>query len=274
MPENPIGQNIGWGPWLRWKRQRLVHRFGKKLLRLAARIYYAQSKVGIAPVLNRRHFPFLKDFESNWQTIHDEVKEILRHREAVPLFHEVSPDQAGISKGQNWRTFILYGFGERLEKNCARASVTANLLSKVPGIQTAWFSILSPGYKIPPHKGVTTGILRAHLGLIVPNDANNCTMTVGDEVCVWQPGEAFVFDDTYKHEVWNNTNEERVILIFDFNRPMGLWGRVLNNTIIKLIKQTAYFKEPKRRMKGYEDRFEAAVRATDDALEKLASEDI
>ena len=53
-----------------------------------------------------------------------------------------------------------------------------------------------------------------------------------------------------------------------------MWGRVLNNTIIKLIKQTAYFKEPKRRMKGYEDRFEAAVRAADDALEKLADKDI
>ena len=274
MTESSKTQNLGRGPWLRWKLQKLVFHYGKRLVRLSAHIYYSQSKVGDAPVFDRQHFPFLEDFESNGQTIRDEVKEILRHREAVPLFHEVSPDQAGISKGQNWRTFILYGFGERLEKNCARAPVTANLLSKVPNIQTAWFSIVSPGYKIPPHKGVTTGILRAHLGLIVPKDASNCTMTVGDKVCVWQPGKAFVFDDTYRHEVCNNTNEERVILIFDFNRPMRLWGRVLNNTIIKLIKQTAYFKEPKRRMKGYEDRFEAAVRAADDALEKLASEDI
>lgn len=274
MPKISKARNLGWVAWLRWKRRKLVHRFGKKLLRLAARIYYAQSKVGIAPVLDRQHFPFLEDFEANSQTINDEVQEILRHREAVPLFHEVSPDQAGISKGRNWRTFILYGFGERLEKNCVRAPVTANLLSKVPNIQTAWFSILSPGYKIPPHKGITTGILRAHLGLIVPKDTGNCTMTVGDKVCVWQPGKAFVFDDTYRHEVWNNTNEERVILIFDFNRPMRLWGRVLNNTVVKLIKQTAYFKEPKRRMKGYEDRFEAAVRAADDALEKLADKNM
>jgi hypothetical protein len=126
-----------------------------------------------------------------------------------------------------------------------------------------------PPYKIPPHKGVTTGILRTHLGLIVPKDRENCTMTVGDEVCVWEQGKAFVFDDTYRHHVWNNTDEERVILIFDFNRPMRLWGRMLNQSVIWIVKQTAFFKEPKRRMKSHEERFEAAVRAADNALEKF-----
>lgn len=262
--------DLGWPAWLRFKRRKLAHHYGKKLLRTLPRIFYAQSTVGDAPVIDRRHFSFLKDFEDNWQPIRDEVKAILQHRDAVPLFHEISPDQASISRGENWRTFILYGFGERLEKNCASAPVTAQLLARVPEIQTAWFSILSPGYKIPPHKGVTTGILRTHLGLIVPGDASNCTMTVGDEVCVWEPGQAFVFDDTYRHHVWNNTNEERVILIFDFNRPMKFWGRLLNDISIKLLKKTAYFKEPKRRMRGYEDRFEAAVRAADKTLENLS----
>jgi len=50
--------------------------------------------------------------------IRDEVIEILKHREAIPAFQEVSPDQKRISKGKNWRTFILFGFGSKLEKNC------------------------------------------------------------------------------------------------------------------------------------------------------------
>ncbi len=273
MNEISAKQDMSWGQWFRWKRRKLVYHYGKRLVRLSARIYYAQSKVGDAAVLDRHHFPFLDEFEGNWELIRDEVREILKHREAVPLFHEVSPDQAGISRGKNWRTFIMYGFGERLEKNCAQAPVTAGLLAKVPDIQTAWFSILSPGYEIPAHTGVTTGILRAHLGLIIPKDAKNCTLSVADEVCMWQPGEAFVFDDTYRHSVSNNTDEERVILIFDFDRPMRFWGRLLNKTIIKLVKQSAYFKVPKQRMKGYEDRFEAAVQAADDAFEKLSDID-
>lgn len=272
MPYNSKGQYVRWGPWLRWKRDKAVNLYGEKLLRLLAKLFYAQSKVGTAPVPDRSQFPFLQSFEDDWQAIEAEVREILKHREAVPLFHEVSPEQAAISTGQNWRTFILYGFGERLEKNCARAPVTARLLSQVPDIQTAWFSIMAPGYKIPPHRGVTTGILRTHLGLVVPKDRENCTMTVGDEVCVWEPGKAFVFDDTYKHHVWNNTDEERVILIFDFNRPMGLLGRVVNNLVIWIVKQTAFFKEPKRRMQTWEQRFEDAVRAADDTVEKLSGQ--
>ena len=254
----------------RRKRARTIHSAGHYITRRLGTFFYNQSTVPTDPVFGKEVFPLLKDFEDQWETIHDEIKEILKHREAVPLFHEISPDQRSISKGNNWRTFILYGFGTRSDRNCAQAPVTASLLDKVPNIQNAWFSILAPGYHIPPHRGVTTGILRAHLGLIVPKLAKNCRMEVGDEVCVWQPGEAFVFDDTYRHEVKNDTHEERVILIFDFDRPMRFWGRVLNSVFIRLIKLTAYYKEPKKRMENYEDRFEAAVRSAEETMENLA----
>jgi len=254
----------------RHKRSRAVYRAGNKVTKRLRTFFYKQSLVATDPVFDKGDFPLLKDFEDQWETIRAEVTEILKHREAVPLFHEISPDQKKISKGNNWRTFILYGFGTRSDRNCQQAPVTASLLDKVPNIQNAWFSILAPQYHIPPHTGVTTGILRAHLGLIIPQAAEKCRMQVGDEVCVWQPGEAFVFDDTYRHEVWNDTPEERVILIFDFDRPMRFWGRVLNSTFIRLIKFTAYYKEPKKRMKSYEDRFEAAVRTADETMENLA----
>ena len=65
------------------------------------------------------------------------------------MFQEVSQDQMRIAKGDNWRTFILFGFGAKLEKNCRHAPVTAALLEKVPNLQTAWFSILEPGYLTP-----------------------------------------------------------------------------------------------------------------------------
>src|SRR6202008_1609134 len=119
-------------------------------------------------------YPALHAFVSNWEGIREEVVEILKHREAVPLFQEVSPDQMRIPKGNNWRTFILFGFGTKLEKNCRQAPLTPGLLESVPNLQTAWFSILGPGYHIPPHRGVSKGILRAHLGLIIPKDAKKC----------------------------------------------------------------------------------------------------
>lgn len=256
---------------LRRKRARAVKTVGHFITRTLRSFFYKQSLVPTDPVFGKDQFPLLEDFEKDWKAVQAEVVEILKHREAVPLFHEVSPDQKRISKGKNWRTFILYGFGTRLDKNCTQAPVTAGLLDKVPNIQNAWFSILAPGYHIPPHEGVTSGILRSHLGLIIPKDAEKCRMTVDSEVCVWRPGEAFVFDDTYTHEVSNDTDEERVILIFDFDRPMRYWGRALNSTFIKLIKLTAFYKEPKKRMENYEERFEAAVRTADETMENLAN---
>ena len=175
-----------------------------------------------------------------------------------------------ISKGSNWRTFVLYGFGKKLERNAAQAPVTTRVLEQVPNLQTAWFSILAPGYHIPAHKGVTKGILRSHVGLIIPEKHNDCRIRVGDEICVWKPGEIFVFDDTYEHEVWNDTEEERVILLFDFDRPMRFWGRALNATFLSLMKLTAFYQEPRRNLQEFEDRYEAATLRADANLEKLS----
>jgi aspartyl/asparaginyl beta-hydroxylase (cupin superfamily) len=263
-------------PWQqRFKkaRRKRVKNFGKKLIRRLANFLGRQSLVGDAPVLDSKQFPFLKTFTDDWTTIKAEVTEILKHREAIPLFQDVSVDQMKISKGNNWRTFILFGFGEKLEKNCKQAPVTTRLLEAVPNLQTAWFSILGPGYHIPAHRGVSKGILRAHLGLIIPRQAEKCRMRVGDTINVWRPGEIFVFDDTFEHEVWNDTKEERVILLFDFDRPMRFWGRLVNSTFVRLLKLTAYYQEPKKNMATFEERFEAATRRANENLEKLSDDD-
>jgi len=264
---------ITWQQRFKKARRKRVKAFGKKLTRGLASFLGRQSTVGDAPVLESKHFPFLKSFSSNWEQVLFEAREILKHREAIPAFQEISPDQKRISKGANWRTFILFGFGNRLGMNCKHAPITTRLLEAVPNLQTAWFSILSPGYHIPAHRGVSKGILRAHLGLIIPKEAEKCRMRVGDTITVWHPGEIFVFDDTYEHEVWNDTEEERVILLFDFDRPMRFWGRVVNQTFIALMKHTAFYQEPKKNVKNWEDRLEAATRRANENLEKLSDAD-
>ncbi len=258
---------------LQQRRRKFVKRNGKKLFRKLAAIMSKDSLVKDTPVMANEHFPALKAFTDNWEAIRGEVQGILKHREEIPAFHEISPDQHKISTGKNWRTFILYGFGKRLEKNCAQAPLTAKLLSEVPNIQVAMFSILSPGYHIPPHEGVTKGIVRAHLGLIIPKDADKCYIRVDDQIKVWRPGEIFVFDDTYTHEVYNNTDEERVILLFDFDRPMGWKGRIINTSLIAAMKFSAFYQTPKKLLADAEERFEAATRQNTENLEKMSDDD-
>ena len=255
---------------LKKKKRFAIKRIGKRIIYGLGHVMARQSLVGNDPVLDNRHFPFLQPLAGNWETIRDEIRGILKHRDAVPVFQEVSRDQRRIATGNSWRTFILYGFGDKAERNCRQAPVTTRLLEQVPGLQTAWFSILAPGYHIPAHRGVSKGILRAHLGLIIPAEREKCRMRVADRICVWKEGEVFVFDDTYEHEVWNDTSEERVILLFDFDCPMGLWGTIVNRCFLRLLKLTAYYQEPKRNMQNFEERFEAAIRRADANLEAMS----
>jgi aspartyl/asparaginyl beta-hydroxylase (cupin superfamily) len=270
MADTAAGTELTFVQRLKKERRKRIKRLGKRLTAFLGRFLSTQSLVGNEPVLRNDQFPFLRTFTENWEEIRDEVIEILKHREAIPAFQEVSPDQKKISKGKNWRTFILFGFGSKLEKNCRQAPLTAKLLEAVPHLQTAWFSILGPGYHIPAHTGVSKGILRAHLGLIIPKDAEKCRLRVADRIQVWHPGEIFVFDDTYEHEVWNETTDERVILLFDFDRPMKFWGRAVTNAFLRIMKMTAFYQEPKKNMADWEDRFEAATRRADDNMEALS----
>lgn len=255
-------------------RRKRIKRLGKRLIRRMTGFLASQSLVEDVPVLDRRQFPFLDAIEANWETIRDEIRPILQHRDALPVFQELSHDQRKIAKEDNWRVFVLYGFGGKHKTNCEKTPVTSKLLEQVPHLQTAWFSILAPRYHVPAHRGVTKGILRCHLGVQIPKSAEHCRMRVGDEICVWREGELFVFDDTYDHEVWNDTDEERVVLLFDFDRPMRFWGRLVNRTFIAALKRTAYFLEPKKKMPALDARLEAAMRRAEtmvDSLEDRAS---
>ncbi len=250
--------------------RRRVKRYGKRLTRLVSAYQSHQGLVPDTPFIGNEHFPFLKEFEDRWQEMQAEAREIVKLREHIPGFQEISPDQYRIATANNWKTFILYGFGEKLERNCKQAPVTAEMLGRVPNLQTAWFSILAPGYHIPAHTGVTKGILRAHLGLVIPREREKCRIRVGDEIKAWEAGKVFVLDDTYNHEVWNDTGEERVILLFDFDRPMRFGGRLMNWLLLKLMKLTAFYQEPKKNIRDFEARFEAAAKRANENLENLS----
>ena len=250
--------------------RRFVKVNGKRLVRAIAGAQSRSSTVPDTPVLSNAHFPITEELAANWETIRDEARAILAFRDEIPGFQDISPDQYRLAKGDNWKTHVLFGFGERLETNTQLTPVTADLLERVPNLQTAMFSILAPGYHIPAHKGVTKGILRGHLGLIVPREREKCRIRIHDRIVPWKEGEVFVFDDTYEHEVWNETDEERVILIFDFDRPMGWLGRTLNATFLKIMKLTAYYKDPKANLESAEDRLEAAIKRAGETLEGMS----
>ena len=251
-------------------RRAFVKRNGKKLVRKIASFQSRQSFVPDSPKIDNKYFPFLKSFTDNWLDIKEEALEVMKFKEVIPGFQDISPDQYRLATENNWKTFVLFGFGKRLEKNSSLAPKTSKLLEAVPNLQTAMFSILAPGYHIPAHSGVTKGILRSHIGLIIPSDYENCRIRVDNTITPWKEGEIFVFDDTYEHEVWNDTDQERVILLFDFDRPMNFWGRLLNAAFLQVMKFTAFYQDPKKNLKSAEDRLEDAIRKAGANIEAMS----
>ena len=81
---------------------------------------------------------------------------------------------------------------------------------------TVVFSLLRAGARIAPHTGMFNTRLICHLPLIVPP---GCGFRVGNEVRQWEEGKLLIFDDTIEHEAWNDSDEDRLVLIFDIWRP-------------------------------------------------------
>lgn len=232
-----------------WSRP--IHKTGKYLLRWLGNFQARHSLVSAAPVIGNHEFAWVPQLEAAYADIRAELDALLEHPDDIPTFHQLSPDQKRISKGNNWKTFALYVYGKRVDDNCTACPKTAAALAALPGMSTAMFSILAPRYHIEPHKGPTRAMVRAHLGLKVPKDSQNVWIRVHDQILHWEEGKVVLFDDSYEHEVRNDTDETRAVLFIDIDRPMDGIGTFVNNIIVRLIKASSYVQEPLKNLAAW-----------------------
>jgi beta-hydroxylase len=224
--------------------RRMVMKIGKRFLRWAGDFQARHSLISTTPVIDNSEFSWVPQLENSYEDVRQELDRLLEHPEDIPTFHQLSPDQKRISKGDNWKTFAFYVYGERVDDNCALCPKTAAVLDSLPGMRTAMFSILAPHYHIPPHKGPTRAVIRAHLALKVPTEWEKIWIRVDDQILNWKTGEVILFDDTYEHEVRNDTDETRAVLFIDIDRPMDKIGSLFNRLIVRIIQASTYVKQP------------------------------
>jgi len=165
--------------------------------------------------------------KNNFQDIKKEALHIYSNYD-IPSMKDVDSLFSSITIEDKWKVFILKWYDDPTQNNCKNLCPnTCRLINQIPEIRCAMFSVLQPHSKIPPHRGPFTGCLRYHLALSVPKDRNNCYIRVHGQKYHWKEGEDIVFDDTYEHEVYNNTDEIRIILFVDVVRPLnGIPGKI------------------------------------------------
>jgi aspartyl/asparaginyl beta-hydroxylase (cupin superfamily) len=121
-----------------------------------------------------------------------------------------------------WSALFFVENGKLNEETIARCPRTWEAMQAAPmpwiaGWEpTVMFSLLRAKTVIPAHTGTHNTRLICHLPLIVPPD---CGFRVGNQVREWEVGKLIIFDDTIEHEAWNNSDEDRVVLIFCVWRP-------------------------------------------------------
>jgi len=213
------------------------------------------STVGDRPVFDNKDFPWTSLLESNYPSIRAEFEKVMDYRDQFPSLQQIQREQQVLNQDNRWQTFFLYGFGIKVTKNCDMCPVTTSLLEKIPDMKTAFFSVLAPGKHIPAHKGVFKGIIRSHLGIIIPGKTGDCRMRIENQEIYWNEGEMVVFDDTYDHEVWNDTDKTRVVLLIDVVRPFRGPLAWINRGIVTLIGKSSFVTEAMKKHLEWEKQF-------------------
>jgi aspartate beta-hydroxylase len=199
------------------------------------RVYRSQPKQILFPYLpeieffRREDFPWLDVLEAATEEIAAEALAALAgDRVGFKPYVDFPPgtpidEWASLNHSLNWSVYKLWHDGEPLFDHVQKCATTAAVLAQLPLCDIprcapgAYFSVLTPRTRLPPHTGTTNTRSIVHLPLVIPE---GCRFRVGADVRNWKKGKAWVFDDSIEHEAWNDSDEIRIILIFDIWNPL------------------------------------------------------
>ncbi len=159
--------------------------------------------------------PWKKLLEGKYQVILNELQQLISENDKniIPYFN-----QTLATKPSSWTIFPLILWGKKFTENCQKVPETLRIISQIPGLTSCSFSILKPNTKIKPHHGDSNVMYRCHLTLKSNATLPEMGLRVGTETTSWETGKLFAFCDAHEHEAWNNTINERWVLIIDVLR--------------------------------------------------------
>jgi len=188
------------------------------------------------PILETESIDELGLLRDNWQVMRDEAMALA---EEGQIKASDKLNDAGFNSffRQGWTRFYLKWYGDMLPSAQKKCPKTIEILRQTPSIKAAMFASLPSGGKLIPHRDPFAGSLRYHLGLVTPND-DDCYILVDGNKHSWRDGEGVLFDETFIHEAHNKTDQNRIILFCDVNRPMKLkfinrFNQFMSNTLMK-----------------------------------------
>jgi aspartyl/asparaginyl beta-hydroxylase (cupin superfamily) len=171
-------------------------------------------------------FPWIAELEAAVPQMRAEIEGVLAEEQGFEPYVQKEPDRAArghsLLNDARWSAYHLFKDGERIAENAQRCPLIMRVLELLPipvikhRSPMALISILKPGTHIPAHHGMINTRLICHIPLVVPRD---CRLRVGAETRDVVEGKAMIFDDSFEHEAWNNSDAVRAVLLFEIWRP-------------------------------------------------------
>ncbi|MFY2762940.1 aspartyl/asparaginyl beta-hydroxylase domain-containing protein [Arenimonas sp. MALMAid1274] len=214
---------------------------GRKPLQLQRPAMFHVTGMPAIAFFEREDLPWSAAAEAYTPAIRAELAAVLAQDEAgfIPYVQTRADEPVGqfadLDRNPDWSAYFLWKHGRRIESHIARCPQAMAMLEEVPQVEVthrapaAFFSALKPRTRIPPHNGATNCRLTVHLPLVIPP---NCAIRVGNHTRRWVPGELLAFDDTMEHAAWNDSDQLRVVMIFD------VWHPMLSDTERQLVRES------------------------------------
>lgn len=231
-------------------------KLGESLLKLLWEFHEGLIRLGLGPRTPRfwldyhPQYPELRELEAAFPEIQRELLELLKLAPSITRMEDLGGEftKGGIHK-INWKAYLLK-LGDFVEVNCRRCPHTYRALKKLDKAHVVFFSILFPGQYITPHFGYYRGFLRYHLALKVPA-GDQCWLRINDDTAVarrrdeepiedgdkyfWEEGQGVMFDDTLLHDACNESDEIRVVLFADLERPYRQPFAALHGLVLRWV---------------------------------------
>jgi aspartyl/asparaginyl beta-hydroxylase (cupin superfamily) len=221
----------------------------------------ARTPTGRTEFFDLAQFPWIPGVEARAVEIKEELDGLLARVDQLPNFQDIQEEQRMLTQDDRWKVFLFYGYGVRADGNCRRCPRTAEIVESIPGMTTAMFSVLLPHKRIPPHVGPWKGVLRYHLAVRTPTDEAVAGIRVGSSTKHWRQGRSLVFDDTFDHEAWNDSDEIRVVLFVDVIRKLPWYLAVPNRAFIGAIRHSPFIKRALANNEAWQETLGATITA-------------
>lgn len=172
-------------------------------------------------LVNKYYKSRLLLLKDNWETIRNEMLQV-----PIERFKNFFNMKDIVDENENWIMYPLYYKWKPLDfEEYAHESI--KILKEVD-VVNAGFSLFKKNTKTHLHSGNTLHTYRSHLGLDVPK---NCGFKCKNKDLSITNGEINLFDALDIHEAWNDSDENRIILLVDFLKENSIKNDILRGTI-------------------------------------------